>query len=58
MGAGGCVSVVAGEERGAEFLLAETAPRAGCWLAEGEAAGGTGTDAVGGEGAPPAGAAD
>ena len=41
-----------------EFLLAETAPRAGCWLAEGEAAGCAGTDAVGGEGAPPVGAAD
>ena len=35
--AGGCISLAEGEERGAEFPLAEVASRVGCWLAGGEA---------------------
>ena len=42
---------------GAEFLLADAAPRVGLSLAGGGGAGGVGTDAVRGGGAPPVGAA-
>ena len=42
---------------GAEFLLADAAPRVGLSLAGGGGAGGVGTDTVGGGEVPPVGAA-
>ena len=57
---GGCISLAGCEEsreEGAEFLLADAISRVGLSLTGGEAAGGVGTDAVGGGEAPPPAAA-
>ena len=56
---GGCILLpgcVGGCGGGAEFLLADAAPRVGLSLVGGEGASGVGADAVGG-GVPPVGAA-
>ena len=57
---GGCISLggrVGSCGGGAKFLLADAIPPVGLSLAEGEGAGGVGTDAVGGGEAPLAGVA-